>query len=158
MKYLSSLLFLLISLISCNSQEVQTVEEETSVVKEVVEQDVEVLTPAPKAYLSSLQARANGIEATMYSAGASFSVFDPNSVYAFTTLITPNPPKSLSKNQVGHIMFLMDGESILLSHVFNNGSDVYMAIDDEETGEKYYNVLQGKAKDLFTNVKVSTPE
>ena len=128
------------------------------VATEEVKEVAEVLEFAPESYLNSIRARANGIEATMYTSGASFSVFDKNSVLAFTQQILLQAPTANTTNQIGHIMFLEDGNNILLAGVYHNGSDVFMRIDDRENGKTYYNLLIGKAKDLFTNVKVKPAE
>ena len=149
----SSFLIILTLLIgSCTSQEPTKVEEKPAV--SIVQAPIEVLEPSPEAYYNSIRDRANGIEATMYSSGASFSVFDQKSAFAFSSQIILQAPKSSTKNQIGHIMFLENGENILLANVYDNGTDVFMKIDDKENGKVYYNLLTGKAKDMFTNIKV----
>jgi hypothetical protein len=157
---LKLILYLLMPLIffnSCNSQE-PTLAEEKPLVKELTQVPMEVLTPSPEAYFNSIRARANGIEATMYNSGASFSVFDPKSAFAFSSQIALKAPKTTTKNQIGHIMFLENGENILLTGIYDNGTDIFMKIDDKEIGKVYYNILTGKARDLFTNVKVQKAE
>ena len=120
--------------------------------KETIEQ--ELLEFAPTNYLQGLLGSANAIEATMYNSGASFSLFDPASVAAFMQLITLKCPKALSTNPIGHLMFLQNGENLLIANVYTNGSDVFMQIIDNESGKTYYNNLAGKAKDLFTQVQL----
>ena len=120
--------------------------------KETIEQ--ELLEFAPTNYLQGLLGSANAIEATMYNSGASFSLFDPASVAAFMQLITLKCPKALSTNPIGHLMFLQNGENLLIANVYTNGSDVFMQIIVNESGKTYYNNLAGKAKDLFTQVQL----
>jgi hypothetical protein len=55
-------------------------------------------------------------------------------------------------------MFLQDGENILLSHVFDNGTEVYMKADDKESEETYYGILTGQAGEMFTKIKVMSGE
>ena len=112
----------------------------------------ELLEFAPSIYLQGLLGSANAIEATMYNSGASFSLFDPASVAAFMQLITLKAPTALSTNPIGHLMFLQNGENLLIANVYANGSDVFMQIIDNELGKTYYNILAGKAKELFTQV------
>ncbi len=157
MKTILLSLVLLIGMSACSStNEAETVEETT--VQEVTTvtppPPVENLEFAPKSYIGSIQARATGIEATMYSSGASFSVFDKSSVFSFTQMIAFEAPKATTKNQIGHIMFLQDGENILLAPVYDNGTDVFMMSKDEETGKTYYNLLLDKAKDMFVNIQI----
>jgi len=143
-------------LASCSSP--ASAEKET--VQEVFVEEItpslalDVLEATPESYLNAIRNRADGIEATMYSSGASFSVFDPNSAFAFCSQIALLAPKVNTKNQIGHIMFLEKGENILLSGVYDNGTDVFIKIEDKENGKVYYNLLTGKARDLFTNVQI----
>lgn len=123
-------------------------------VENILVQPEETLEFAPKSYIQSLQARATGIEATMYASGASFSVFDKSSVFSFTQMIAFTAPKSTTKNQIGHIMFLQDGENILLANVYDNGTDVFMESKDEESGKTYYNILLDKARGMFVDLQV----
>lgn len=153
----SILLFTLsVMLFACqNSLEVNdgaVSSNEMSGEKETIEQ--ELLEFAPTNYLQGLLGSANAIEATMYNSGASFSLFDPASVAAFMQLITLKCPKALSTNPIGHLMFLQNGENLLIANVYTNGSDVFMQIIDNESGKTYYNNLAGKAKDLFTQVQL----
>ena len=153
----SILLFTLsVMLFACqNSLEVNdgaVSSNEISGEKETIEQ--ELLKFAPTNYLQGLLGSANAIEATMYNSGASFSLFDPASVAAFMQLITLKCPKALSTNPIGHLMFLQNGENLLIANVYTNGSDVFMQIIDNESGKTYYNNLAGKAKDLFTQVQL----
>lgn len=119
---------------------------------------IEVLEPSTEVFFNYLRSRTDGVEATMYSSGASFSLFDPESAYAFCSQILLQAPKTNTKNQIGHIMFLENGENILLAGVYDNGTDVFMRVDDKENGKSYYNILTGKVRDLFTNVKVQKAE
>ena len=126
--------------------------KELSIKTATIEQ--ELLEFAPTNYLQGLLGSANAIEATMYNSGASFSLFDPASVAAFMQLITLKSPTALSTNPIGHLMFLQNGENLLIANVYTNGSDVFMQIIDNELGKTYYNNLAGKAKDLFTQVQL----
>lgn len=153
----SILLFTLSVLLFCcqNSLKVDdsaVSSNESSVETETNEQ--ELLEFAPSIYLQSLLGSSNAIEATMYNSGASFSLFDPASVAAFMQLITLKSPKASSTNPIGHLMFLQNGENILIANVYTNGSDVFMQIIDNESGKTYYNNLAGKAKELFTQVQL----
>jgi hypothetical protein len=87
MKNLILLFVLAMLMASCNS------ETETSVDNFVTEPEVaetvelvqeSLLDGIPLTYMQSLQARANGVEATMYTSGTSFSMFDKSSGVAFT--------------------------------------------------------------------------
>lgn len=149
------ILFCLVLLSACNTQSTETSEEvvnEVSTSESTKTASGETILATPTAMLQELKAKVNGVESTMYTSGASFSVFEPGSVVAFLTLVNATPPKSLSTNQVGHIVLLKDGEVVMLCNVFNNGSDVYMEITDGDT--KYYNTLSGQAKTMFTDIQL----
>lgn len=156
MKYLLVTLGLSFGLLACQSDS-STPEPSATEISIEEDKPKENLFSAPASYMQLLQAKANGIEATMYTSGASFSVFEKGSVLAFTQLIALEAPKSTSSNQIGHIMFLADGEQLLLSHVFNNGSEVYMRIEDEANEATYYNVLKGQAREMFLKAIPSQP-
>ena len=161
MKNLILLFVLAMLMASCNSETETSAdnlltEPEVAEMVELVQESL--LDGIPLTYMQSLQARANGVEATMYTSGTSFSMFDKSSVVAFTKLINLNPPKTTTTNQIGHLMFLQDGENILLSHVFDNGTEVYMKVDDKETEETYYSILTGQAGEMFTKIKVMSGE
>lgn len=130
--------------------------EETQGTQAVVATIDESIQAAPTVILNSLKAKVNGVEATMYTSGASFSVFEAGSVAAFLTLIESTPPKSLTKNQVGHIMLLNSGEMVMLCKVYNNGTDVYMEIESNDESGSYYNTLAGQAQKMFTDIQLQT--
>jgi hypothetical protein len=156
MKKISVSIFIFSMLLACKPSQEPTpaapVAEEVPAATETVSN--EVIEFAPESFMNSIKARANGVEATMYSTGASFSMDKQENVFAFSSQIAFQAPKALSKNHIGHIMFLENGNKILFSNVYTNGTDVYIQINDEETGKVYYNILLDKVKDLFVNVQV----
>ena len=142
---------MLFALVSCNNQANQDSAKETTDVSSMPEVRSYFLT---REKINTLFINADGLEATMYDSGASFSVSDRDNVAAFVSLIQAASPSSRTQNQVGHILFLSAGQIISLCPVYSNGAEIYMQYEEEATGETYVNVLTGKAKDLFTNVKV----
>jgi len=160
MKWIIVTFCLGIILFSCrySSEDVQVEKpDETQLTGSSIEKK-ETLEPASKDFIIDLQKKSNGIEATMYSSSASFSVFDKNSVLAFSSMISYEAPASSTKNQIGHIMFLQNGKKILLVNVYDNGTHIYIGSKDEKTGKEYFNILMGQARDLFTNVQVKSKE
>lgn len=141
----------LFALVSCNNQHKQDSAKETTEVSSMPEVRSYFLT---REKMNTLFNNADGLEATMYNSGASFSVTDRDNVAAFLSLIQAATPSSRTQNQVGHILFLSAGQIITLCPVYSNGAEVYMLYKEEATGDTYFNLLTGKAKDLFTNVKV----
>jgi hypothetical protein len=140
---------------SCsNPESAETKVKEASVVTAPGAIIKEVLEAAPESYLNTIRDRADGVEATMYNSGASFSVFDRNSAFTFFQQILFKAPALDTKNQIGHIMFLEKGENILLVGVYDNGSDIFIKIDEKDNNKTYFNIITGKARDLFTNVQV----
>lgn len=161
MKYIILVFVALLSVGACSNSgepkknlDVEPMQEQAVKDNPMQQEEGESLEFAPKSYMESLQARATGIEATMYASGASFSVFDKSSVFSFTQMIAFAAPKTTTKNQIGHIMFLQDGESILLAKVYDNGADVFMESKDEETGKTYYNILLDKARGMFIDLQI----
>lgn len=142
---------MLFALVSCNNQANQDSAEEPSAVSTGSEVREYFLT---REKINALFNNADGLEATMYNSGASFSVSDRDNVAAFVSLIQAATPSSRTQNQVGHILFLSAGQKLALCNVYNNGSEVYMLYKDDANGDTYFNLLTGKAKELFTGVKV----
>ena len=141
----------LFALVSCNNQANQDSTKETTAKSTELEVREYFLT---REKINALFIHADGLEATMYNSGASFSVSDRDNVAAFVSLIQAASPSSRTQNQVGHILFLSAGQKLALCNVYNNGSEVYMLYKDDATDEAYFNLLTGKAKELFTGVKV----
>lgn len=112
----------------------------------------ELITTTPDSIYKSFLVKVNGIEATVYESGASFSLWEESSAQNFMTQVTNSSPQALSTHQLGHIMFLNHGEMITLAKVYENGTDVYFKFDFD--GKSYYHVIAGKAKDMFVNIQI----
>lgn len=154
MKNILTITLFSLSLIACNN------EPKTEQVKDevVIEQKetVEQLFTVPQPILDSLLKKTTSVEGTMYNSGSSFSLSDEKSAKMFVGLITKFVPSSNSKNQVGHLMFLNNGDKILICSVYMNEKQVFARFDIE--GKTYYNLLTGQASDMFTNVQVRPKE
>ncbi|MEZ4978477.1 MAG: hypothetical protein R2772_04190 [Chitinophagales bacterium] len=110
------------------------------------------LSPLPDSLFIQLSNEVSGIEATMYENGTSFSLWEKQSARNYMSLVSSSAPLSLNEKQIGHIMFLSNGNQLYLAKVHQSGDEIYLVF---KVGElSYYNVLLGQARDMFNNVKL----
>ena len=151
MKKSLSILSFSILLFSCTeSTEKAPVIEEPEAITTTTQ---EVLETVPRYVLDSLYKYTTNIEGTMYQAGGSFSIGEENSAKKFIEFINQTTPSTTSKNQLGHLMFLNNGENLMIISVYSNDNQVYGRFDID--GKSYYNVLTGQINDMFTNIKIT---
>lgn len=148
-----------ILIISCQQDTTQTVNSnaEQNSTEDIIDTTKEEkviieIVAADESYLNSIRAKATGIEATMYSSNASFSVSNKENTFTFLKQLSLQAPSNLSKEQVGHIMFLENGSSLMVCSVYKNNNEVYIQFKEDEN--TYYNILVGNAANLFTQVQV----
>lgn len=149
-------IFSLIILNSCSSEntsEEQVVElENVASEQEPAPETTQNLSPLPDSLFIQLSNEVSGIEATMYENGTSFSLWEKQSARNYMSLVSSSAPLSLNEKQIGHIMFLSNGNQLYLAKVHQSGDEIYLVF---KVGElSYYNVLLGQARDMFNNVKL----
>ncbi|MCB0509760.1 MAG: hypothetical protein KDC82_03275, partial [Bacteroidetes bacterium] len=112
------------------------------------------LSPLPDSLLVELKNQLTGIEATMYESGSSFSLWEKQSAQNYMSLVSSSPPLVLNEKQIGHIMFLSNGNQLYLAKVHRSEDEIYLEFKLDE--QSYYNVLLGQARDMFNKVQVKT--
>ncbi|MCB0537804.1 MAG: hypothetical protein R2836_04575 [Chitinophagales bacterium] len=155
-RFITSILVLGI-LVSCKSSS-NDVKSETTVTAEAVQQETVANTyeTLPAEIRGILATETTNIEATMYESGGSFSLGDKQSAVKFVDFLEDKTPSQLSQHQIGHIMFLKDGEELLFLTVFKIGDKAYTKYADAENNKTYYNMLGGQAANMFLNLKLQT--
>lgn len=157
MRYFIAVLMLGV-LVSCKSasEESKVEQANTTTDKVVVEQTIESYETLPTEIRETLATETTNIEATMYESGGSFSLGDKQSAVKFVDFLEDKTPSALSQHQIGHIMFLKDGEELLFLTVFKVEDKAYTKYADAENNKAYYNMLGGQAANMFLNLKLQT--
>ena len=145
---ISSILF------SCKNETLTIEKTEDTVITQTP--IIEQLNTAPQYIIDSLINNTTSIEGTMYNSGGSFSLSSQENAQTFLSFISDTAPSSNSKNQVGHLMFLNNGNNLLICSVYLNDNEVFARFDIN--GESFYNVLTGQASSMFTNVQIRPKE
>jgi len=151
MKQLITIITVSFLLSSCSSQnESNNNDANISTNKEVIIEKEAPLEPVPQAVLNNLIQYTTNVEGSMYQVGGSFAIQGENS-RKLITFISNNTPTKTSNEHVGHLMFVSNGESLLIMNVYKINNSVYGQFDID--GKKYYNVLTGQISNMFLNVK-----
>lgn len=151
-------IFSLIILNSCssdsNSEEQKVDAENIEPIQVPAAIPIQNLSPLPDSLLIALSNDVTGIEATMYENASSFSLWEEQSAKNYMNLVSSSPPLSLSEKQIGHVMFLANGEQLYLAKAYRSSEEIYLVF---KVGDlSYYNVLIGQAKDMFNNLKLNS--
>lgn len=150
-------ILLLSILVSCKSSVDNIVPQKTVNTEQVAQSKVENnFETLPSEIREKLAQETTSIEATMYESGGSFSLSDAKNALRFVEFLIDETPKELSNHQIGHIMFLKNGQEILFINVFKVGEQAYIKYSDTANNKSYYNVLGGEAANMFLNLKLQT--
>lgn len=145
-------------LFACNSTEApqkETVIKEPTPVVQQTEQTIQ-FEAIPKDIMEGFWKEATGVEGTVYSNGASFSLWDKNSVQQFITLFETETPTAKPSKQVGHIMLVKDGNQLALFNVYELNGKAFARLDQD--GKSYYSILKGQASNMFLNLEIKPKE
>ncbi|MGB1248185.1 MAG: hypothetical protein ACPG4Z_04820 [Chitinophagales bacterium] len=135
MKNLVFLFSICILLMACQSQESteQDATEETIEIPSVI-----IYETLPVEHIEQLHSTCDMIEATFYLTSQSMntaSTQDFLNMFDFSTA-----PTTLNTSDSGHILFLAEGNQILLGKISLSSTSNYIYFEID--GQKYYNVVQ----------------
>ncbi len=153
MKYLFLILyFFLAASISCykSSDNNNSISSKEEILSPPLEEKKYI--SASEDFLNNLLQNTTSIEGTMYNNAASFSLFDKNSITGFIKDIDIQSPSKLSKEAIGHFVFIQNGEVLYMTNVYHSVNEYYIVFETEK--EPFYNLIKGKAKAMFTTVQV----
>ena len=151
MKYIFLLLPLSVVLFSCGNA---TVEPE--VVPEVIidEPVVEVevlpelnLSILPLEHRDALGKKCQGVEASFYYSSKSMSSKD---CLSFLNMLEANPPTKLSKKEMGHVSFIVDGDFYTTGKIVMENDINYLVFSVNDSS--YYHNLTQSGIDFFNGM------